>query len=447
MSQNYYNIGIIDLQDKSLILTNAYQEKFNNELTTFLDVIKDRKLTNSFCKHCGSLNIHIHAYHIRTIRYLDIAGYKSIIRYKQRRFICKDCNKTFNEDCGLVEKHSTISNPSKIKILDECRKKQSFTDISERVNVSHTTVTNTFDDHISKFRIKLTSILCIDEFKASTIAGTYALIVGDPISGKILDILPSRKQDYIYDYFNKIPDEERLNVKYVVTDLFESYRTIIKNVFWKSTHIADRFHWIRLAVEAFNKLRIRIMNSYKSLGDDEFKGKYNKYTTYYHIIKKYSRLLLVNKFSREAWFFDQTNHVYYLKKDMTLQEIIEYIVNQDKDMEEGYTLLQELYKIAKYSNFENAKQNILDWIDKINNTKYSIREFNQVALTYKSWINEIVNSFIINPETKTRLTNGFIEGKNNFCKVIKRIGFGYKSFDTFRAKILYTNDSNKPFKN
>ncbi len=155
------------------------------------------------------------------------------------------------------------------------------------------------------YRGKLTRIICIDEFKASTIAGEYAFVIGDPISGKIIDILPSRKQDYIYYYFQSIPDEERFNVKYIVTDLFESYKSIAETLFWKSIHIADRFHWIK----------------------------------------------------------------------------------------------------------------------------------------------PIVNSFIIDIETKTKLTNGFIEGKNNMIKTIKRVGFGFKDFDIFRAKILHVDDEDKPFKN
>ena len=80
------------------------------------------------------------------------------------------------------------------------------------------------------------------------------------------------------------------------------------------------------------------------------------------------------------------------------------------------------------------------------NINRKLPELKKVALTYKSWIKEIVNSFIINPVTKTRMTNGFIEGKNNFCKVIKRIGFGFKDFDTFRAKILYSNDPDRAYK-
>lgn len=447
MSQNHYITELINLQDKNIAITNVENLTIDGVNCIIVHALKERSTSDSNCKYCGSKNILPHAYHLRKIKFLDIAGFHSFIYYNQRRYLCKDCNKTFNENCSLVDKHSIISNATKKKILDECRKKQSYTDISDRLNISHTSVATTFNDHIGETRHKLTETICIDEFKASTIAGTYALIIGDPISGDIIDILPSRKQDYLYYYFHNIPDEERLSVKYVVTDLFESYRTIAKNLFWKSTHIADRFHWIRLTVEAFNKQRIRTMNFYKKIGDEQFKGKYNKYSTYYYIVKRYHKLLIANKFSKEAWYFDQKVFVHQFKKELTYQEIIEFILNFDSDLEEGYSLLQELYKLARLSTNDTAEKSLLDWIDKVNESKNVINELKQVTLTYNSWKKEIVNSFIINPISKVRITNAFIEGKNNFCKVIKRVGFGYKNFDTFRAKILYTNDLNKPYKN
>src|SRR5690554_4404039 len=137
----------------------------------------------------------------------------------------------------------------------------------------------------------------------------------------------------------------------------------------------------------------------------------------------------------------------YIQKEMTFQEIIEYCLNFDSDLEIAYEFLQELYKIAKYSSFENARDNLLDWCNMVERCNHKLPELKKTAITYKSWINESVNSFIIHPITKKRLSNGFIEGKNNFVKAVKRIGFGYKDFETFRARILYTNDKDRPFKN
>ena len=158
-------------------------------------------------------------------------------------------------------------------------------------------------------------------------------------------------------------------------------------------------------------------------------------------------LLLANKYSKEAWFYDQKQIVSYIQKEMTFQEIIEYCLNFDNDLDDAYDFLQDLYKIAKFSSFEDARKKILDWCNRVESSKLKQHELKKTALTYKSWINEIVNSFIIHPKTKARLSNGFIEGKNIFVKVIKRVGFGYKDFDTFRARILYSNDKDRPFKN
>lgn len=443
MSQNKFSTEIIDLQDKDLVIDSVT----TRENLKIFHVSKPIEKSNNYCIYCGSTNIKINSYYTRLIRFLDVGLFKSKISYKQRRFICSDCNKTFNETSTLVDKGSNISNQTKISLLEKTRLKLSFTDVASQVDVSVTTAIKEFKDHIANFRCELTDVVCIDEFRASTIAGEYALIIGDPVTGKILDVLPSRKQDYIYHYFNSTTVETRKKVKYIVTDLFESFRTICRNLFWDSIHIADRFHWIRLTTEAFNLTRIRIMNSYINLGKEAFKGTYNKYTKYANVLKKYHKLLLANKYSKEDWFFDQKQMASYIQKEMTFQEIIEYCLNFDVELEAAYEFLQDLYKIAKYSSYEDARKNILDWCDKIENCNLKLPELKKTVLTYKSWINEIVNSFIIHPQTKKRLSNGFIEGKNNFVKVIKRIGFGYKDFDTFRARILYTNDKDRPFKN
>src|SRR5690554_2593995 len=445
MSYENYSIDLLHLQDKSLELVNIEKQILNN-VETLIFVVK-RNTKELFCFHCGSTYIVTKDYYVRTIRYLDIARYNSIIKYKQRRYQCRDCKKTFNESTNLVEKYSTISNQTKLKLLEECRIKHSFTDVSERLNVSTTTVLNEFKVHISISRNKLTEILCFDEFKATNGAVKYAFILGDPLSGEIVDILPSRQQEYLYDYFNKVSDEERFSVKYIVTDLFEPFRTIVRNRFWKSIHIADRFHWVRLATDAYNRMRIKIMNNYKDLGDSQFKGRYNKYSTYYYMLKKYAKILIINRYSRSEAFFENKHYVYYLDKELTLNEIIEYILNRDKDMETGYFLLQDLYKIAKQSTYETARKDLKEWIEKVNEYNSTVNYFKSVAATYKVLLNEIVNSFIINPKTNKRMSNGFIEGKNNYIKVIKRIGFGFKDFETFRAKILYTNSKNKlPYK-
>ncbi len=426
MNKYDYITKLLNFQDKYIEI-NTYEFKNN---THYIHLIQTKQ-DNISCPSCGGLSLTTNNSHIRRINDVPINNYPTILLFEQLRYKCNYCKKTFNQETSIVKKGSKLTNNLKTFILNESKMKQSFKDISKRTNISETTVSNEFKEQIHNHRCNLTRIICIDEFKANTIAGKYALIIGDPESGEILDILPSRLQDYIYHYFNTIDKSERLAVKYVVTDLFESYRTICKNLFWNSIHIADRFHWIRLCSEAFNKTRINIMNFHLKVNTPES-------ITYANALKKYHKILLANPYSKESWYFDQ--QISQNKLGLTtIQTAIEYCVNYDSTLEFSYIMLKKLYYIAKFSSYENARKKLLDWCDEIQESELIIPEFKRVALTYRSWMNEIVNSFILDPITHKRLTNGFIEGKNNFCKVIKRVGFGYKDFDVFRYKIIKAN--------
>lgn len=398
--------------------------------TYYIHIYKNN-LGKENCPNCGSNSITTNNTYIRKVKDNPINGCPSYILFHQKRLKCNLCSKSFNQSNTFVHKGCNISIRTKNLIINESTLKQSFKDVSRRTNVSETTVSNEFKKKIHDYRCSLTRIICIDEFKASTLACKYALIIGDPTSGNVLDILPSRLQDYIYHYFDTINDNERSNVEFVVTDLFESYRTIVKNLFWNSIHVADKFHWVKLAVDAFNKTRISIMKYYKATKNSD--------SVYYaSILKKHYKLLLVNKYAKESWFFDQ-NVSSNRKQFTTYQSVIDYCIEKNANFCEAYHFLQELYRISKYSSYQTAKRDILNWCMQVEESDKAIPEFKKIVLIYRAWIDEIVNSFIIDPITHKRLSNGFIEGKNNLCKVIKRIGFGYSDFDVYRYKIINCN--------
>ena len=63
----------------------------------------------------------------------------------------------------------------------------------------------------------------------------------------------------------------------------------------------------------------------------------------------------------------------------------------------------------------------------------SLPEFKELLHTFTNWREEILNYF------DYRITNGFVEGKNNRIKTIKRTAYGYRNLDNFRLRILATN--------
>ena len=63
----------------------------------------------------------------------------------------------------------------------------------------------------------------------------------------------------------------------------------------------------------------------------------------------------------------------------------------------------------------------------------SLSEFKELLHTLDNWREEILNYF------DYPITNGFVEGKNNRIKTIKRMAYGYRNMDNFRLRILVTN--------
>ena len=67
----------------------------------------------------------------------------------------------------------------------------------------------------------------------------------------------------------------------------------------------------------------------------------------------------------------------------------------------------------------------------------SLPEFKELLHTLGNWREEILNYF------DYRITNGFVEGKNNRIKTIKRMAYGYRNMDNFRLRILAANPSHE----
>ena len=87
-------------------------------------------------------------------------------------------------------------------------------------------------------------------------------------------------------------------------------------------------------------------------------------------------------------------------------------------------LLDLLDKEINTTEFKRLKTLLYDTNDNISTyTKISIN-------TLKNYLPHIKNA-IFNP-----YHNGFVEGNNNFIKVLKRIAFGFRSFRGFKARIM-----------
>ena len=70
----------------------------------------------------------------------------------------------------------------------------------------------------------LTEVLGIDEFKSlKSVDSNMSVNICDIQTGEIIDIVPNRRKRYLREYFESFSTEARSMVKYITTDMHQTY--------------------------------------------------------------------------------------------------------------------------------------------------------------------------------------------------------------------------------
>ena len=379
------------------------------------------------CQHCGSINTIVHSSRIKKIVHSYTTDYPCTILYKQKRFICKDCHQTFIEPNNFVLGKNRISDLTINCILKDLKTTDSYINIANRYHITSQTVLNYMDRYIDPQRRKLPDVICIDEFKNLSFGkGKYACLLINYHTGEIIDVLPNRQLDYLQYYFNHIPKEEKRNVRYVVSDMYEGYKHLASLTFPKAKLVIDAFHYIRYISEAFNKVRIRIMKQFKPN------------TQEYKLLKKYWKIM-----TKDSSKFDSPLTIRkwsYIDEEMNIYGLIQEIKNTHPDIKIAYLLKEDFFASYRKVDYDHAESYLHTLINSMINS--NLPEFIDVANTFKHWFPYIVNSFM-KDEYNKRMSNGRIEGSNNKIKVIKKVAYGYGDFYHLRNRIMYVFNENE----
>ena len=251
---------------------------------------------------------------------------------------------------------------------------------------------------------------------------------------EINNILPNRFKKDLLSYFRKIDIKERRKVKYVIMDAWTTYRDVAKAVFPNAIIIADRFHYIRQIYWAFNAIRIKVQDQL-----------YKTNRRIYNIMKKNWKALIAyskNLNGKQPFYSRQ------YKRYVTVFDIIDDCLQASDELAHAYALKEQFYDIVHTSTYETIETDLTNYSQTLVDS--GLPEYNGAITAFTNWKQEIINSFIINEHVDRDdnenyyYTNGYIEGLNNFIKVIKRVAFGYRNFDNFKTRILYIhNNKNK----
>lgn len=413
MSDLNYIIEMLELKDNNIkFYENCYHKE---KIKGIYHKVFDGILTYQpvCCEKCGILfdnNIEKHGFITSNIKIPDVAGFKTILRLKKQRYLCKHCGKTFTLRDNVTEYGCFISKNTKWKIANELRNKISEKDIARNNNVSPNTVERIIDSYYDTRKIYsnyLPEILSFDEFKSVKSAdGAMSFHMCDGETGQTIDIVEDRKLSSLLKYFNHYSFKARKSVKFIIIDMYSPYVSLIQKMFPNAQIIIDTFHLIQLISRSLNKTRIKAMKSNKCA--------YNKMKRYWKLILKNRNELDYSKWKKYTCFPNL----------MTEIDIVDYILDQNIELKMTYYKYQEILQSIKEKNYEN-------FIYAITNVNNLISDYMKTSIkTLTEFKDKIYNTF------NNNYHNGYIEGNNNFIKVLKRIAFGFRSFRRFKARIM-----------
>ena len=425
MSQDYYIRKLINLKDKNI---NFYQ----NWCEDGFRKNKKCKIIKSYltyiphhCSKCGIVYESNKDYEKKGFKNSiivipSICKMDAYLSLDKQRIKCLHCNKSFTCTTSLVDFGCFISNTTKLSIAHDLVKKRSEKDIAIDNNVSPNTVERIIDSYFELqklYKNYLPEVLSFDEFKSVKSAdGAMSFHICNGKNGKIIDIVEDRRLHSLIKYFSYYTHKARSNVKLIVIDMYAPYISLIQKMFPNAKIIIDKFHIINLISTTLNKTRIKLMKKDKK--------NYNKFKRYWKLLLKSSNDLNNSNWKRFTCF----NEV------MTQSDVVNYLINTDDELKNTYDIYQDLLQAIKTNNYNLLNSVLLNNNNNISNyMKTSIK-------TLKGYINYIKNTLY------NSYHNGYVEGNNNFIKVLKRIAFGFRSFRRFKARIMICKGLINPIK-
>ncbi len=285
------------------------------------------------CPHCKVKTTKIKDYRIQIIKDVPIRFKTTLLSYRKRRYQCKECGKTFYEKAHFLPKRARKTTRVTEFIVDRLKTKQSMKDIAKDADVSVSTVSRLLPS-LAVSAKHLPEVLCIDEFKGNTGYYKYQVSLMDGKTRKPIDIIECRYKTHLLDYFNQFSLQERKKVKYVVTDLWKTYKDLAHTYFPNAKVVADKFHFVRYSTEAVDNIRRQVQNKLPRAERKYF---------------KHSRKLLLSRYDK-------------LKDGKQKEELNYILINYSEDLRIAYREKEEMLKIIQMSDKTRAIEKLNNWV-------------------------------------------------------------------------------------
>lgn len=416
MSISDYTKEILDILDLNLTFEEdcLQKESVNGEIC--LVFYGQLSYHPEECFHCGeeeTTRLMKWGFKEVTIQLNDVSEYQTLLKMKKQRFRCKTCGKTFVAETSVADRHCSIARRVKLAVTEKLTQPLSMSMVARMKHVSPTTVLrvlHSFEKKQVAPNASLPEVLCFDEFKSvKRVSGAMSFIMMNGQTRQLLDIVANRQLPHLQTYFARYSRQERAQVHYVVSDFYSPYASLVKALFPNAQFVIDRFHISQHIGRAFQQQRRQVMNSF-----------HRRQKEYKHL-KKYWKLLQKNE-----WALNDKNRHWRpsFRDHLTEQEIVDRLLNYHSALRQGYKIYQSFLSALHKQDVKR-----FDQLLKTDSSNFP-EPFQPVMKTFRNYQQAIELALSV------PYSNGPLEGLNNHIKVLKRVAYGFHSFENFRQRIF-----------
>jgi transposase len=219
----------------------------------------------------------------------------------------------------------------------------------------------------------------------------------------VIAIINGTEAKTIQEVLEKIPIEKRNNVKEITMDMAPNMALAARNSFINSKQVIDRFHVVRLVMDALQHMRTNLR--WKAIDAENEAIKMAKIEG-----KKYQPEILSNGDTLKELLVRSKYLLYKFESEWTINQTKRAAILFDKFplLKQAYRMIESFRTIYKLENKQEAINKFKEWKQKIERLK--IDEFNTVVNSLDYHLENIMNFF------DNRNTNANAESFNSKIK-------------------------------
>ena len=220
---------------------------------------------------------------------------------------------------------------------------------------------------------------------------------------RLLWVAQERTEQSLRGFFQFLSDAERQSIRFVCSDMWGPYLTVVAECLKHAVHVLDRFHIMKKMNEAIDEVRRSEVRRLERDG--------------YEPVLKHSRWCLLKRPENRTE-----------KETVKLSELLQYNLQSVR----SHLLREDFQRFWEYVSPAWAVKFLHQWCTRTMRSK--IEPMKKVARSLPEHRDLILNWF----RAKGTVSAGSVEGLNNKAKLTIRKAYGFRIYETIEIALYHT---------